>query len=207
MTSPEDVAPAKPATKLPLFKRAIIAVRGGSGGGMLAVAVVGGLILILIIGAVIFSSGVAVAVKRNAKVEQDFKAQLKRSRDALAEMTHEKEAIEKKHDEAKSLLEAQAVDMKILRESNDKLRLEKEALDKVLVGVQERLSGSVPAGGGKAGATKPNCDNKGGPVRSKQDLECLNLREAIESMNGRSSKEAAPEPEAKPQPKPAAKGH
>jgi len=168
--------PPKVQAKLPLLKRIIIAVRNGGGIGMLAVMIGGGLVFILVVGALSFSGGIAVGLKRNKQVEVVLTTQLKATRETLAQTTEEKEKVEKELSNAQSRLEAQATDMKLLHENVDKLRIEKEALDKVLATVQDRLFGNGKAGVGKASLDRKNCDGKTGTLRSKEDVECMHLR-------------------------------
>lgn len=197
MTNQAEAAPApKVQAKLPLIKRIIIAVRNSGGAGMLAVMIGGGLVFILVVLALTFSGGIAVGLKRNKQVEVALATQLKETREKLAKITEEKDAVEKDLGNAQSRLEAQATDMKLIRESLDKARLEKDALEKVLSTVQDRLFGNGKGDLGKAAIRKP-CEGKTGTLRSKEDLECLNLREAIDAMNGRSRPAAeAPKPAA-----------
>lgn len=194
MTNQTEAAPApapKVQAKLPLLKRIIIAVRNGGGVGMLAVMIGGGLVFILVVGALTFSGGIAVGLKRNKQVEVALATKLKTTREELAHATEEKEKAEKELSAAQSRIDAQVTDMKLLRENLDKTRIEKEALDRVLATVQERLFGGGKGDLAKAALPRKHCEGKAGTLHSKEDLECLNLREAIDSMNGRSSKPVA----------------
>lgn len=187
MTTPSD-APAK----LPLMKRIVIAVRGGVGGGISAmlVAVVVGLLIALVAGG--FLAGSAYAMHRNQAMQQLLTAQTKAAKAALAKAQKAKEEIEKELTTVKELYDVQSKDNKLLKDDLERARLEKETTEKVMADFRESLK---PAAGNDKSAVKTppagatlkfgnkDCDVQGSAVKSKADVKCLDLKNAIDSMN------------------------
>lgn len=203
MSDPVETPPPKMPTKMPFIKRVIILVRGNGGVGMLAVGVAVVLFLLLALGALSFTSGVAVGVKRHKQNETVLQTEIASQRKAYEKLQEKHTALKKELADSKSVQDAQALDAKVLRDEVERLRIEKQALDKVLSTVQERLFGAAGKAGTAAGPLS-KCDGKGGPLRSKEDLECLNLRQAIEAMNSRGKPAEAPATKPAEPPKPAA---
>lgn len=198
------------AVKLPLVKRLLLSLRGGVGGGLTAVLSVLAVVLVLMIGIGGFLGGLAVATKRNKTAENNLVAQIKTARGEVETLGNEKDELETKLTEANAKLEAQATDMKILRDNQARLQLEREALEKVLGTVQESLGNSAKgkelekARGAMLKFSNRECELEGGAVRDKNDVACLNLKEAIDAMNaGSGPAKGKPAPIPTPAPAPA----
>ncbi|MFC4159387.1 hypothetical protein [Chitinimonas lacunae] len=207
-----DTKEASPV-KLPLAKRVLLALRGGIGSGMNAMLSVLAVVLVLMIGVGGFISGLAIATKRNKAAEQNLLAQVRSARSESDKLSEEKQQLEKKLDDAKVQIEAQATDMRLLREDQIRLRLEREALEKVLATIQQSL-GNSPKGkelekarGAMLKFSNRECELEGGAVRDKKDVACLNLKEAIEAMNAGSKPSASDKPAPSPSEPPKPGGH
>lgn len=206
-TSNEQVA------KLPLMKRIVLAVRGGVPSGLSAVLVIVLLILVIAIGVGGFLGGLALATKRNQNQERNLITQTKDAKSAESKLAHEKAELEKTIEEMKTQSDARKKDMDLLKEQLARAKLERETMDKVLAEIRDSLSGA--AAGAKADKVEKvvkgamlkfggkECDLSGGAVKSKEDVQCLNLRESIDAMNekpggyaGKQPAEAAKPPEA-----------
>lgn len=204
-TSNEQVA------KLPLMKRIVLALRGGVPNGVSAMLVVLLIALVIAIGAGGFLGGLALATQRNQTMERNLLTQTRAAKQAAAKLAEEKAQLQTQLEEAKTLQEAKDKDVATLKEQLALAKLEKEALDKVLQDIRTSLTGT----GSKAeqavkGAllkfADKECELQGGAIRSKEDVKCLNLRDAIGAMNsGPGGYEDKPAKPATPAPAPAVK--
>lgn len=202
------------ATKLPLMKRIVLAVRGGVPSGLSAMLVVLLLALVVAIGAGGFLGGLALATKRNQTMERNLLTQTRNAKHETAKLAKEKAELEHGIEELKEKAEMQLKDMATLKEQLDRAVIERETMEKVLAEIRDSLSTT----GGNSKAEKvlkgallkfgdKECALEGGAVKSKADLDCLNLRDAIGAMNsapgGYADKNAKPAevkaPAAKPE--------
>lgn len=177
--------------KMPLMKRVMIAVRGGVGGGISAVmvALVVGLLLALAVGG--FLGGAAFATQRNQKVEQMLAAQTKAAKVALIKAQKAREELEKELEPLKELNSMQSKDIERLKDEVEHGKVERAAMDKVMTDFKDSLRASAgsakPEAAPKPGATlkfgNKDCDVQGGAVKSKADVKCLDLKNAIDAMN------------------------
>ncbi|WP_269533922.1 hypothetical protein [Chitinimonas sp. BJYL2] len=203
------------AAKLPLVKRIVLMVRTGG-----AVPILMGVLLLLLIvgiGAGGFLGGLALATKRNQTVEQNLLAQTKAARAAETKALAEKDVAEKELDQVKTTLAAQVRDIEQLKELLERARIERETMDKVLGEVRDSLAagGASPkvqqaVKGAMLKFGEKECELPDRAVSSKADIRCLDLKNAIESMNsmpgGYGSKPAETKtPAVKPGDKPAEK--
>lgn len=192
------------AAKLPLIKRIVIALRGGVSGGISAVVVVILIVLMIALGIAGFVGGFAVATKRNQAIAQNQFNQTRLAKQAAAKLAGEKAELQKQLATLQEQGGSAQETITQLKADLEKAKIEHDAMDKVLTEIKESLESNA----GKAekadkvqkmvnGATlkfgNRECDpDKGSAVSSKQDVKCLNLREAIDAMNGKGKQPPPP---------------
>lgn len=206
------------AAKLPLMKRLILAMRGGVGGGLSAMLVVLLVALVIAIGAGGFLGGLVMATKRNLHAEQNLIAQVKTAKQAQAKLLAEKAGLEKELEVAKDASSMLGKDVATLKEQLAAAHVERETMNKVLAEISESLRSGGAAANPKAAAVvkgamlkfgDKECELEGGAIKSKDDVKCLNLKDAIDAMNsGPGGYGAKPtKPTEAPAAKPVQKGH
>ncbi|MBV8657855.1 MAG: hypothetical protein JO142_08555 [Burkholderiales bacterium] len=184
------------ATKLPLIKRLIIAVRGGVGGGLSAVLIVALVGLAVLLGMGGFFGGVVVATKRSQMTLHAMGTQLHDTKVALAKLQTSHEDVLKQLADQKSMFDAKQTEIQQLHDQVTELKAQKDAMDKVLAEVHDTLvdvaSKSPKAKeadkvvqGARLKFGTSECNMQGSAVANKKDVDCLNLREAIGAMNGK----------------------
>ncbi len=176
------------------MKRIVLAVRGGVPSGLSAVLVIVALILVLALGIGGFLVGFALATKRNQTQERNLITQTRAAKLAEAKMAGEKAELEKLIEALKVQNNARKKDMDILKDELNRARLERETIDKVLTEIRDSFSGTGGKGD-KAEKVKEvvkgamlkfggrECDLSSSVVKSKEEVQCLNLRESIDAMN------------------------
>lgn len=198
------------AAKLPLIKRIVIALRGGVGGGISAVVVVLMIVLMIALGTVGFLGGLAVATKRNQAIALNQAKAMQEARAAHAKLAAENAELQKQLADQKTQGAGAQDTITQLKAELEKDKIERDAMNKVLDEIKESLQAAGSKGekndkvqkavnGAMLKFGKSECDlQQGSAVSSKQDLKCLNLREAIDAMNGKGGKDA---PKTPPPPK------
>jgi septal ring factor EnvC (AmiA/AmiB activator) len=182
-------------TKLPLVKRVILALRGGVGEGLSAVVVLLAVVLVVVLALGAFMGGMMVGASHTRGLQQKMVADLRQARTDLTKAKADLAEAEKKIADNEAQAIAQQNDVKILKDQVQQAKLEHDAMEKVLADIRDGLQASdakddsklkkvakvVDSAKVKFGNSECNLAN--GTVNSKQDVKCLDLRNAIDTMN------------------------
>jgi Skp family chaperone for outer membrane proteins len=191
------------AAKLPLVKRIVIALRGGVSGGVSAVMVVLLVALVIALAIAGFVGGLAVATKRNQINAQKLITQARQAQLANVKLSASKTALEKEVAALKDEVEQKQHTITDQKAELDRAKLEHDTMEKLLGEIKDSIQsssakpekGDKPAKPANAAQLKfgnHQCDlQKGSTVTSKQDVNCLNLRDAIDAMNSKSKGDKA----------------
>ncbi|QNM97477.1 hypothetical protein [Chitinimonas koreensis] len=208
------------AVKLPLMKRVVLALRGGVGGGVSAVLILLSVLLVIAIGVGGFIAGMALATKQNQLAVHNAMSQAHAAKKAEAGLKTEKTSLEGQIAELKDQLALRSKDNEMLKEQLAQAKMEVQTMDKVLGEIRESLiKGAAkpaeakpePPKGAKLRFGSRDCE-LGDGVKSKADVKCLNLREAIDAMNSKpggyaGTPKPGDKPVAAPTPAPAKAAH
>jgi uncharacterized protein YlxW (UPF0749 family) len=189
----------EPAAKLPLIKRIVLMTRGLSGEGGSSIIVII-LLVLCVIGCVFgFVGGLAIGTKHAQSNQQKLAAEVRAAKESMSKLASEKSELKRLSDEQAEKIGFEESDIEQLKEQVAKAKLEHEAMEKVLADIRDSLhEADAPKDGKTAKVAKAvqgamlkfgssECPlNKDG-VSSKQDVKCMNLREAIDAMNGKAA--------------------
>ncbi|MBV1774118.1 hypothetical protein KSF73_00140 [Burkholderiaceae bacterium DAT-1] len=207
--APAPEAEKSPApAKMPAFKRLILSLSG------ITMPIMVGFVLICTILIVAgFAGGLLLGIRKGKASEEMLRVQIKNVITQNNKLHEEHEKLEKKLEDAKSVNEAQQADLRVAQDTAKQLQLEKDALEKFLNEIKEKLVSGAPGKpqekptGYKLKFSDKECDPGNRTIKNKDDVGCMDLKGAIDSMNESynakkaEAKKAAPAPAKQEAPK------